>query len=206
LAFCARGGVAFIERSSLTRSSASQALSAPSVIGLGRSPRGSIMCSAAIRSAWPLASVNLHVCNLCVRNSEIALPTGIPEIGLGQAIPDHETIAIGGRCPSEIALCDQNIADLLVRQRETLLPITVCWIGLRESVFDREAVAMRLQSTGEIALRDLNLADSLVWDRKVALSFQVTGIGFGKPRSSKMLQTIMVNGADIGFPMTHRRD
>ena len=65
---------------------------------------------------------------------------------------------------------------------------------------------MRLQSTGEIALRDLNLANSLVWDRKVALSFQVTGIGFGKPRSSKMLQTIIVNGADIGFPMTHRRD
>src|ERR1700722_12510967 len=32
-------------------------LSAPRVIGLGRSAHGSIMCSAAIRSAWPLASV-----------------------------------------------------------------------------------------------------------------------------------------------------
>src|SRR4029077_6790896 len=46
-----------IERSSLTKSSGSYALSPPSVIGRGRSARGSIMCSAAIRSAWPLASV-----------------------------------------------------------------------------------------------------------------------------------------------------
>jgi hypothetical protein len=34
-----------------------KALSAPSVTGVDRSARGSIMCSAAIRSAWPLASV-----------------------------------------------------------------------------------------------------------------------------------------------------
>jgi hypothetical protein len=55
--FWATCGVTFIERSSLRKFSASQALSAPSVIAVGRSARGSIMCSAATRSRAPADGV-----------------------------------------------------------------------------------------------------------------------------------------------------
>lgn len=54
---CPMRGVTRIERSSLTKSSALSALSAPSVIACGRSARGSILCSAATRTACRSANV-----------------------------------------------------------------------------------------------------------------------------------------------------
>src|SRR5215216_1968192 len=55
--FWATWGVTLIERSSFTKSCASKALSAPSVIAPGRSAWGSIRARAATRSAWPFAPV-----------------------------------------------------------------------------------------------------------------------------------------------------
>src|SRR5829696_5304916 len=57
LALAAPCGATLIERSSLTKSTASYPLSAPRVMRPGRSARGSIIWSPAMRSAWPSALV-----------------------------------------------------------------------------------------------------------------------------------------------------
>ena len=79
---------------------------------------------------------------------QIALPSGVAGVGLGQPLGDGEAVAVGFQRARRVALRHQHVADLVVRHRQIALPSGVAGVGLGEALGD---------GPGEFVLRHCSL-------------------------------------------------
>ena len=132
---------------------------------------------ASGRSPWR----DLDVSDLFVGYGEIALPSGVAGIGLGEAVGDGEAVLVGFEGGGQIALVDLDVADLFVGDGEIALPSCVSGIGLGEAVGDGEAVLIGFEGVGEIALGDLDVSDLFVGDGEIALEVRAVRLQEEQP-------------------------
>ena len=69
-----------------------------------------------------------------MRDGEVALPSGISGVGLGEAFSDGEGGLEGGERGGEVALGREHVADLFLRDGEVALPSGISGVGLGEAV------------------------------------------------------------------------
>ncbi|GBF26801.1 hypothetical protein MnTg02_01842 [bacterium MnTg02] len=79
---------------------------------------------------------NEHIADLDQRDGEVALPSGIPGVGLGQTFSDGPRGLVGGERVGEVALFKEHVTDLDVRDGEVALPSGISGIGLGQAFED----------------------------------------------------------------------
>src|SRR5262249_2355084 len=117
--------------------------------------------------------------DLVVAYGEIALPTGVSGVALGQRLGEHQSAAIAIERLLEPALCDQRIAHSIMAGGEVPLPLDVVGVALAERSGDRQALAEARKCTLVIALPIEQIPDTVKAHGQIVLPHGVLGVLLG---------------------------